>query len=534
MLSIESQVKELGDLCDRLGIVPTRVLTKSKSAKAPGRPIFNDMIKKVYRSDIKGIICWKLDRLARNPIDGSALVWALDQGKLAEIITPHGTFYNNSNDKFLMQIEFGMAKKYVDDLSDNVKRGNRAKLEKGWLPSRPPLGYFNEPKERTIVPDPERFPLIQKMWLLLLHGVSPLEILRKATHEWGLRTRKSRRSGGSVVSRSGIYALFANPFYYGLLETRAGIFQGKHEPMITEVEYWKAQELLGRKGRPRPKTHQFAFTDLIRCGSCGGMITAEEKVNRYGYHYTYYHCTKRDRKNPCKEKYINAEELEIQIAEYLSKIHVPEKFLQLGLEYLAQESVADKEKNNVARASLNQSLESCKAKLANLNQMRIKALLDDAEYMSEKKSLIEERIRLEKAINDEPDRKRKAQDLAAELLYFGHRALESFQKGSPEEKRIIFSNIGSNLSLTGRKLIIEALKPFVILENGLRALRPDNVPFEPPESGFNQGDYQSLSASISQWCGSVDDVRTFFLKCDIHNMKSALKDNPQSSCMLRG
>ena len=512
VLSIESQVKELGDLCDRLGIAPTGVLTESKSAKAPGRPIFKGMMERLYKGEVKGIICWKLDRLARNPIDGSALVWALDQGKLSEIVTPHGTFHNNSNDKFLMQIEFGMAKKYVDDLSDNVKRGNRAKLEKGWLPSRPPLGYLNQPQERTIVADPERFSLVHKMWLLLLHGVSPLEILRKATNEWGLRTRKSRRSGGSPISRSGIYALFANPFYYGLLETKAGTFQGKHEPMISETEYWRAQELLGRKGRPRPKTHQFAFTGLIRCGSCGGMITAEEKVNRYGYHYTYYHCTKRDRKNPCKEKYINVEDLEIQISDYLSKIHVPEDFLQLGLEYLAQKSMGDKEKNDAARASLNQSLESCKAKLANLNQMRIKELLDDAEYMAEKKSLIEERIRLEKAINDEPGRNRKAQDLAAELLNFGHRALESFNNGSPEEKRIIFSNIGSNLFLTGRKLIIEALKPFVILENGLRALRPENEPFEPPESGFNQGENGKYSASISQWCGSVDDVRTFFIK----------------------
>ena len=132
VLSIESQIKELGELCDRHNLVASGTLTESKSAKAPGRPVFNDMMKKVYNGDVKGILCWKLDRLARNPIDGSALVWALDQGKLTEIITPTGTFRNTANDKFLMQLEFGMAKKYVDDLSDNVKRGNRAKLQHGW------------------------------------------------------------------------------------------------------------------------------------------------------------------------------------------------------------------------------------------------------------------------------------------------------------------------------------------------------------------------------------------------------------------
>ena len=63
---------------------------------------------------------------------------------------------------------------------------------------------------------------------------------------------------------------------------------------------------------------------MIRCGSCGGMVTAEKKVNRYGYHYVYYHCTKKDRKNPCREPYVEAEELERQIAEFLSRIHVSE------------------------------------------------------------------------------------------------------------------------------------------------------------------------------------------------------------------
>ena len=293
VLSIESQMKELGDLTKRLGINPAEVLTESKSAKYPGRPIFNAMMKKVYKGEVKGIITWKLDRLARNPLDGSALVWALDQGKLSEIVTPQGTFLNNSNDKFLMQIEFGMAKKYVDDLSDNVKRGNRAKLERGWLPGRPPLGYLNEPLARTIVRDPERFNLVRKIWDLLLQGVPIAKIQEIAENELGLRARK--KAGGKHLSRSGFYKILGNPFYYGLIERNQEVFKGNHEAMITEEEYWKAQEILGRKGRPRPQKHQFAYTGLIRCGECGSMVTAEEKDNRYGCHYVYYRCTKKKR-----------------------------------------------------------------------------------------------------------------------------------------------------------------------------------------------------------------------------------------------
>lgn len=47
--------------------------------------------------------------------------------------------------------------------------------------------------------------------------------------------------------------------------------------MITQEEYERVQILLGRKGKPRIKRHNFAFTGLIRCGECGAMVTADEK-----------------------------------------------------------------------------------------------------------------------------------------------------------------------------------------------------------------------------------------------------------------
>jgi len=164
VLSIESQIKELKELADRHNYVVSETLTESRSAKQPGRPVFDAMMETINKTAVKGIIAWKLDRLARNATDGSYLIDALEEGRIQEIITPEKTYCNTSNDKFSLLIELCMAKKYVDDLSDNVKRGNRMKLEKGWLPGLPPLGYLNEPQERTIIKDPERFSLIRKMW----------------------------------------------------------------------------------------------------------------------------------------------------------------------------------------------------------------------------------------------------------------------------------------------------------------------------------------------------------------------------------
>ena len=370
VLSIESQISELESLAKKHGILILETLTEARSAKAPGRQIFNNMMQRIYRGEAQGIICWKLDRLARNPIDGGAIIWAIKQHGL-EIITPTQNFRQSDDNTILMYIEFGMAQKYIDDLSRNVKRGLRTKVEKGWYPAVAPAGYLNnrvkDKGEKDIINDPERFQIIRRIWNLMLTGLyTPPQILKIANDQWGFRSRQLKRLGGKPLSRSGIYHILTNPFYYGWFEypNRSGQWhEGKHERMITVEEYDRVQALLGRKGNPRATSHAFAFTGLIRCGDCRAMVTAEEKYQlicpkcRYKFayrnkhrcpscqapiegmknpkflHYTYYHCSKSQ--NPkCKQRAIEVKEMERQIDAYLSLIQISPRFKDWALRYL--------------------------------------------------------------------------------------------------------------------------------------------------------------------------------------------------------
>jgi site-specific DNA recombinase len=67
ILSIDSQISELKRHAVKKGVTIAAVLTEAKSAKAPGRPVFNSMMERLYRGEADGTLCWKLDRLARNP-----------------------------------------------------------------------------------------------------------------------------------------------------------------------------------------------------------------------------------------------------------------------------------------------------------------------------------------------------------------------------------------------------------------------------------------------------------------------------------
>ena len=171
--SIPAQKNELQRVAERQDLqVVGDPLEESMSAKRPGRPIFNEMVRRIEQGQANAVLCWHVDRLARNPVDGGQLVWLLGEGIIKRVVTPQATYTPSSDDKLIMLFNVGMATKYVDDLSLNVKRGNREALEGGRWPNRAPLGYLRDPRTKQLVPDPKRFELVREMWRLRLMGVS--------------------------------------------------------------------------------------------------------------------------------------------------------------------------------------------------------------------------------------------------------------------------------------------------------------------------------------------------------------------------
>lgn len=141
--------------------------------------------------------------------------------------------------------------------------------------------YLNDKNTRTIIPDPERFHLIRRLFELAMTGGYSLRALREETIHWGLRTVQHRRIGGSYLTISGIHRLLTNPFYAGMLIWNNQCHRGAQEPIINMEEYERVQRMLRRPGKPAPQKRDFPLTGIIRCGECGFMVTAETKVNRY-------------------------------------------------------------------------------------------------------------------------------------------------------------------------------------------------------------------------------------------------------------
>lgn len=475
MLSIDSQIRELTDHARGQHLDVVSVLSESRSAKAPGRPIFGQMLAQITKGKADGILCWKLDRLSRNPVDGGALIWAIDTGRIKEIATREKRFTNRGDEKFWMQLEFGIAKKYIDDLSDNVKRGFRAKLARGWRPGVAPLGYLNDRATRTIMPDPERFPLVRKIWDLALRGYSPVEILRIANKEWGFRTPRFRRSGDRPLARSTLYKLLTNHFYYGLVVYGGESHPGAQKPMIKKDEFDGVQKLLGRPNREPYQRWPFAFRALIRCGECGMTVTPEEKVNRYRTRYVYYHCSKRRRDYDCSQRTLRAEKLEAQIADVLSRIQVEDEYREWALANLHAIHDDETKSRQAAARSLQDAYLDTQKQIDSLLELRLKHFVSDEEYAGKKQALVTEQLRLKERLGDSDGRAARSLELSQKAFLFANQAPKRFAAGSMEEKREIAIALGSNFLLKDRILRIELQKPFRLIEEGLQNPRHRGV-----------------------------------------------------------
>src|SRR3989338_5906698 len=74
VLSIEAQERELFEIAQKNGLEVVNVFKESKSAKDVGRPVFAELLTYIRKGNADAILTWKIDRLARNLIDGGAII----------------------------------------------------------------------------------------------------------------------------------------------------------------------------------------------------------------------------------------------------------------------------------------------------------------------------------------------------------------------------------------------------------------------------------------------------------------------------
>lgn len=452
VLSIQSQLNEVREYAQKEGIEIVREFQEARSAKIPGRPVFDELVKKIEHGEAQGIVAWHPDRLARNSVDGGKVIYLIDTGNITDLRFPTYRFDNSAQGKFMLNIIFGQSKYYVDNLSENTKRGIREKLRRGEYPAFAPVGYLNDGRGKITV-DGATSPLVKKLYALCAEGRYTLDELKKLATASGLVSKRYKRP----IVTSNIHRILTNAFYYGVFFYKGELFQGAHEPIITKELYDKVQDVLKVKSRPKlHKNRYFAFRGLVRCGECGCVLTAERQKG-----HAYYHCTKR--KGDCSQKgFIREEKLALMISEAIKKASLDDKSYNAMLNELEHEKQLLKAGAIHDKITVEAKIREIDEQLSRLLDLFVEGVISADEYKEKKASLINKKTHhIENPVSGTTDG--KWLEPMRNFLTLAHQAGYVASAGGLEELADFFKKICSNRKLANATLYVSYSSVFKIL-----------------------------------------------------------------------
>ena len=407
VLSIAAQIAELKEFTARMGIYIVDVIIEKETAKKPGRKKFNKMLERIENGEANGILAWMPDRLSRNSIDSGKIIYMLDEHVLLDLKFPHFWFENTPQGKYMLANEFNSSKQYVDNLSVNTKRGLRQKVREGYLPSRAPIGYYNDVRTKTAKIDKKIAPIVVQAFELYAKGDQRLDQIADFLYANGIQTkagkvRGKKTTGKKPYHKNRIKRMLANPFYYGHFCYLGEVHEGKHKGIISKRLFDKVQIVLERRGKSHPKTNDpKPLCGLVHC-SCGMMFTSERQTKRQKngnvHIYDYYRCTRKSKTIVCREPHIRAEELDKQLSALLAGFSLPTTWADKLRELMRKDEISEKadyeciignDKDNIAQLS---------DKLARLLDGYLDGDIERELYQAKRAEILGQKKRLEEKV----------------------------------------------------------------------------------------------------------------------------------------
>ena len=441
MLSIEAQLAELQEFAvkEKLEIVAS--FYEAKTAKEPGRIVFGEMLQRIAKGEADGILAWHPDRLARNPIDGGQVIYMVDTGKINSLKFPTFWFESTPQGKFMLNIAFGQSKYFIDNLSENIKRGLRQKLRRGEWPSYAPVGYINDPVSRNIIQDKTKSNFVKRLFEMYATGEYTFLQLKDFFKEAGLTSQT-----GKILTTGNIQYILQRSIYCGVFKYNGEMYEGKHEPIISKKLFDEVQAVMRRRGKPhKKKKHDYVYADgLFRC-SCSACITAEKQKG-----HIYYRCTRK--KGPCKEKYIREEALTEELQTLLQKVSLSDDWAGQMLKLLDNEKETTAKSSNALVLILENQLDTVKQKLDKLLDAHLEGTVDKADYLKKKERFISKKVTIEEQIREVKNKGANWLEPMREFILSSGQAKKIARAGDPLQLRTFLKNMGSNFMVKGKKI----------------------------------------------------------------------------------
>ena len=350
--SISNQKQILSDYAKKHGYTNTMFFVDDGiSGTSFDRSDFNRMQRMVEEGKVGTIIVKDLSRFGREHIEG---------GRLAEIVYPtlgvtfisiHENVNTSTGEGMEMMPFYNIFNEwYAAQTSKKIRDVWKSKSDNGKRVSPTvPFGYMKDPadKEKWLIDEPAA-EIVRKIFALCLDGRGPSQIARQLEKEnimvpsayyqsinrkcsqkvpigschWDTKTivhilENRQYTGCAVNFKSSTVSYKVHKKVYFDEEDQV-IIPNMQEPIISEEDWLKVQELRKNKRRPTKTGRTSLFSGLVFCPDCGAKLhfCASKSLRR---DQEFFRCANyKDGRGTCKIHYIRDVVLEDIVKEAIS------------------------------------------------------------------------------------------------------------------------------------------------------------------------------------------------------------------------
>ncbi|MCP3660105.1 MAG: recombinase family protein [Bacteroidetes bacterium] len=455
--SIPAQLKFLMEYASKEDLQIVKEFVDVETAKKAGRTNFNAMLEYLKENkDVKHLLVEKTDRLLRNITDYATIENLMTNNEVTLHLVKENVVLDKdsrSNEKFIFGIKALMAKNYVDNLSEESKKGLYEKASQGIYPSLAPVGYLNytdKNGKKNIKLDEPTAPFIRRMFEFYATGNYSLSTLRKQILKEGFIYRSGKNFHKSTLEK-----ILKNEFYTGIFHWKGEKYtNATHTPIIDKLLFEKVQSILRNPNKSKSRKDLFTYTNLIKCEKCGCSLTAEIQKEKY----IYYRCSAA--KGNCKMPYIRQERIDEKIEEMLDSIHLTQEQVDLIYKGL-KESLKDKiEYHSNAITSINKQIKVLQNRINKAYIDKVDEVISEDFWKHQTNIWLKEKEELSIKLLAHQKSDTNYFKTADIILKLASKAKYLFGQQNVEEKKKLVKLLLSNSTYNGKNLLFSMRKPF--------------------------------------------------------------------------
>jgi len=290
------------------------------------RPALQEMLRDVQENKINTVIAYKIDRLTRSPKDFYALMEIFEQCKVDFISITERFDTSTPSGRLLRNIMLTFAQFERELTSERTKDKLLERANKGmWNGGSIPYGY--KVADKRLVLDEQKAQKLREIFTLYANTASLAEVYK------ALKRKQVFNDAGLPFSKAHLQSILKNPVYIGKFRYAGKIYQGMHQPLISEELFNHVQPFFKDKKRKLRLYKDYMLGGLVNCAECNSFMTPAHSTKKSLKRYYYYRCTKTFKQdwNACSIRHVNADRLEGFLIDNLKRISLDTQYLDSSI-----------------------------------------------------------------------------------------------------------------------------------------------------------------------------------------------------------